>query len=140
MALLFSGHDDHGLTKGHKEWLQNHPEVIASKAFTILTLDMPEELDPLPDDLHLDVPEHEVYYAIRGSRRCASRMCKRPSKLSRKIVVILAPPYKNGDQVVITAYGSANGLSPREPGDTSISSWEELQTSRKFWATAALSE
>jgi hypothetical protein len=40
--------------------------------------------------------------------------------------------------VLFTAYGGP--AAPREPGDSSIASWEELTQSRRFWAQHALSD
>ena len=135
------GHaDGHGLNDAHWDWLRSHPAITSSTGFFIGVLDMPDHLDSLPDSLHLNVPESECRYEIRGNRKCASRVCDRKPVPARRVCVIMSAPDVNSDSFLYTAYGTNRvSIAPKEPGDRSIESWEEQLKSRKFWYDAALS-
>jgi hypothetical protein len=141
MALTISSdsHLDHYLTPEHLAWIQ---ETFANRdGFFIETVTLPEHLGEVPSAIYgpsvgdPPVAEVEVRYIIRGSRKCASRVVHRPSRMTRTMTVIAGP---HGDQpcVLYTAYGGP--CAPREPGDPGIPTWEELQACRAFWAEHAL--
>ena len=130
----------HDCTVEHFDWFRSLEEIQDDRGFTILEKQIPAYLGSLDDGLHLNVPEDEVFYKVRGNRSCASRLCKREPKQTQNIVIIYGPADENGERMLYTAYGSQNGCAPREPGDTSIESWEGVQESREFWKNAALSD
>jgi hypothetical protein len=143
MKTTNESHTDHGLTAAHLAMIDFHFEANPPKGFTIAQLDLPEGVESLPCGLHgpsttgQEVPESEVQYAVRGTRKCASRLTSRPSAPSRKMTVMVALG-EDGVPFLITAYGGP--LAPREPGDPDIGSWDELVKSREFWSTHALSK
>lgn len=162
MLSVISGvsHLDHNFTQGHIEWLgkkfhdrdwlkkqndkQGMPDVL------VVTLDFPEELGPLPCKLVgplMDDPpvsEDEVVYDVRGSRKYATRYhvdtARKPRPVYKMTVIAGAQRDHNFllyyNFLLYTAYGGP--AAPREPGDTSIDSWQEIKKSRKFWAEHAL--
>ena len=81
------------------------------------------------------VEENDVSYRVRPGRVCASRMVARPLRPTRDVTAI-AGPYQDFPCVLFTAFGGP--LAPREPGDHSITTWEELLASRAFWREHAL--
>jgi hypothetical protein len=139
MKITANSHLDHALP----------PEVVAfiaeryanQTSFLIETIDLPEGFEPVsciligPSVGLPTVDEARVTYEVRGPRRYASRMCASPKSLSRQVTVIMGE--HEGEAILFTAYGGP--CAPREPGDPSITSWEELQASRKFWSEHALS-
>lgn len=137
-------HADHGLTAAHYEWLR---DVLQDRTgFFLLPLEIPEDLPSLSCGLYgpsmgdAPVPEEAVSYQIRGNRRCASRLIDEPPRPGRYCIVIGTGGSGTGDITVWTAYGSlAPVVAPREPGDTSIDSWEGVEESRAFWGQHALS-
>lgn len=86
-------HADHGLTAAHLDFVQS---VLAGwdGTFVLLHLDLPSHLLPLPSGLHGPacgddpIPESEVWYAVRGRRAGPSRLCARPPRMVRKIVIV----------------------------------------------------
>lgn len=148
-------HLDHNLTQGHVEWLskkfkdrnwlkeqndsQGMPDVL------VVTVDFPEELGPLPCKLVgpiMDDPpitEDDVVYDVRGSRQWATRYHVDPTRAPRsvyKMTAVAGAQREDMTFLLCTAYGGP--AAPREPGDTTIDSWSEVQRSRKFWAEHAL--
>lgn len=103
---------------------------------------MPDALEPLECGLHgpimgdEPISETEVTYAVRGKRCTASRFIDRPKRPTRQVTVI-AGEHDGRQCVLFTAFGGPS--APREPGDSTLKSWEEVCESRKFWAEHALS-
>lgn len=81
------------------------------------------------------VAESDVHYAVRDPRRWASRMVKLPTRFTR-LLTIVAGPVDEHPCVLYTAYGGP--AAPREPGDPSLGSFEEIRQSREFWSQHAL--
>jgi hypothetical protein len=159
LKILPASHVDHGLSDHDLEWLKD--KYRDAESFFIETCTLPGDdgwccqlpggppFGPsgsgtrLPCGLHgpaagdLPVLESDVHYRVRGNRKNASRLVNRPTRPTRQVTVIAGPA---GDEpcVLYTAYGGPE--APREPGDTSIQSWDEVQKSRKFWADHALSD
>lgn len=133
-------HMDHGLTDGHVEWVLRR--FARKNAFFAETVQLPANLPAVMSGIYgpiagdLPVLEQEVHYTIRGSRHCATRVVNLPMRPTNMLTVI-AGPGKDGPCVLYTAYGGP--LAPREPGDTSIPSWEEVLEARDFWRVHALS-
>jgi hypothetical protein len=141
--IIAESHVDHGVPATLLEWAQEEMKRRGlTPGFHLLTMDIPADAADLKCELHgpltggAPVPESEVFYEIRGKRTCASRMVARPAVPTRKLTVICGP---HGDKacVLYTAFGGPGG--PREVGDPSIKSWEELLAARAFWAEHALS-
>ena len=112
------------------------------RTFFIKTLRLPRELAPLPCNLHGPatgepaVSEAEVFYARRGNRKGESRMCRRPTILSRQVTVV-AGPFEGQPCVLYTAYGGPE--APREPWDESLQGSPSAQrASVAFWKKHAL--
>ena len=97
-----------------------------------------QEMPPVRCDLHLDVPEGEVFYEKRGDRGWESRLCNREPRMTREITIIAGPhpEDKEAGMILFTMYGGP--AAPREPGDPSLEG-EALEESKKFWSRAALS-
>lgn len=140
LTLAAASHLDHNLTPEHVAWLL--AQFADKDAFFIATVELPENLAPLECGLYgptvgdEPVAEADVTYAIRGARKCASRMTARPVRPTR-LVTVIAGPHEDKPCVLYTAYGGP--AAPREPGDLTIPSWEEIQKARAFWAEHALS-
>ena len=138
MRIDDRSHLDHGLTPAQVEWLK---EVIAplGPEFTIKVFVLPDHFDSVPCALYgpemgdNPISEDQVYYKVRGDRKCASRIIldKEPRQVWSVVVI--------GADVLYTAYGGYFA-APREPGDLSLSTWDEVQEARAFWATHALAE
>lgn len=142
-------HLDHGLHTRQIEFIQDR--FANRDGFFIETFELPEELGTVPCGLrgpavgHSPVDELEVRYIVRGERKCASRVMRDsacPPIRARTVTVIAGPAGKDDGLsedypcVLYTAY--AGPQAPREPGDPSIGTWEELVASRAFWAQHAL--
>ena len=142
-------HLDHSLHARQIAFIQDR--FANRDAFFIETVELPEELGTVPCGLvgpavgHRPVDELEVRYVVRGDRKCASRVMLDRGLTQpqvRTVTVIAGPAGKDdglGEDypcVLYTAY--AGPQAPREPGDPNVSSWEELQASRAFWAQHAL--
>lgn len=141
MKIKPVSHLDHGLASAHLDWLR---ECFQERdAFFIATVELPTELPSLSSGLYGPlagdpaVDESEVYYAVRGSRKCASRLVGRPCRPTREITIV-AGPHEGDPCVLYTCYGGP--AAPREPGDTSLGTFEEIVEARKFWAEHALSD
>lgn len=142
IKILPTSHVDHGVPFGTLQHALEH--FAGEDKFFAKTLHLPDGFPGVPCGLYgplagdAPVGEGDVYYAIRGKRRCASRMVCRPDRLVRTLVVIAGPAPGEEGLVLYTCYGGQ--LAPREPGDTSIRTWEEVLASRKFWAQHALAD
>jgi hypothetical protein len=139
LEISSASHLDHGLSTAHVAWiLAQFPDA---SAFMIATLELPPELAPVVCALYGPamgddpVTEGFVRYVVRGSRQCATRAVSRPVRTTRKLTII-AGPSVDRPCVLYTSYGGP--AAPREPGDPSIASWDELQASRAFWQAHAL--
>jgi hypothetical protein len=139
LQITSESHLDHNLSPAHVAWLQ---ELFADMdAFFIATATIPDHLGEVECGLYgpsmgdAAVVEEDVTYAIRGKRKCASRVVARPVRMTRTLTIVAGP---SGDKpcVLYTSYGGPQ--APREPGDTSISNWEDVTASRAFWAVHAL--
>lgn len=139
MKITNDSHTDHNLTPAIIQYLLTLFAV--RDAFFIETVTLPEEFGTVPCGLHgpitgePPVPETEVYYETRPPRTYTSRLCRRPSIQTRQVTVI-AGPHENEACILYTAFGGP--LSPKEPGDTTLSP-EQRAESEKFWAEHALS-
>lgn len=139
MQITKDSHIDHNLTEAQVAFIAD--KFANHQIFFIETFELPEELGTVESALHgpivgdEPVPEAEVHYIIRGNRKCASRMVKRPVRQMRTVTVIAGP--HEGKCILYTAYGGP--CAPREPGDTGLSSWEQIVEAREFWAKHALS-
>lgn len=148
MKILKVSHLDHGL---HARQIAFVQERFANRdAFFIETVELPEELGTVPCGLigpatgGAPVDELEVRYTVRGDRKCASRVMRSSyTPLRVRTVTVIAGPAGKDDGlsedypcVLYTAFGGPQ--APREPGDPSIGTWEELVASRAFWAQHAL--
>jgi hypothetical protein len=138
-------HADHGLTQSHFSFIES--AIKEEKGFFIKSIPIPDFLESLQSALYGpsegDAPmwEGEVSYAQRGARTGCSRMCNKPTREARNVIVIGMWDDAKGDYVIFTAYGSISGsVSPREPYDPTlvndVVAWEESQN---FWAEHALS-
>lgn len=136
LEITSDSHTDHGLTPAHLDWLtkaieeRNPPEGVS-----VLEFEIPPHLSPLETALVSDVPESLVYYAIRGKRKCASRLVDRPLA-STRICTAIVGPNVNIPFVLYTAYGGP--AAPREPGDPDLVKEEDWKASKAFWSTHAL--
>ncbi len=139
MQITPESHLDHGLNKEHIAWLL---EKFADRsAFFLETITLPDHLPEVECGLYgplcgdEPVVEADVKYAIRGARKCASRLVARPLRKTRTLTVIAGP---HGDMpcVLYTSYGGP--AAPREPGDLGIADWKGIEEARAFWATHAL--
>ena len=141
LVISKDSHLDHGVTPAHVEWLNYY--FSHKDSFFIATVELPAHLEDLTSGLYgpmegdLPVEEEEVHYAIRGQRKCATRTVKRPKRRTR-FVTVVAGPHEDRPCVLYTAYGGHE--APREPGDLTLKTWEEVLESRSFWKVHALAE
>jgi len=157
-------HLDHGLAPRQIAHIAQFFE--ARDSFFIETIELPKALGIVACNLHgpatggIAVPEEKVKYIVRGDRKYASRVVVIPpsghwnkigdpqwlaldGSVPTRLVTVIAGPAGKDDGldteepcVLYTAYGGPG--APREPGDSAISSWEELLKSREFWSQHAL--
>lgn len=143
IKLSADSHLDH-VPSSVLEWVL---KTFASRdSFFIEECELPPELPTLECGLHgpacgdAPVPEAEVRYASRNGRSTKSRLCARPTRQTRRVVVICGPddePVK-GEIVIYTVYGGPQ--APREPDDPGIAGKSELISEAKaFWSEHALS-
>lgn len=142
IKILPASHVDHNVPVGTLQYALEHfagEDKFFAKALH-LPDGLPGALSALYGPLAGDAPveEGDVYYAIRGDRRTVSRMVRRTDRLVRTLVVIAGPAPGEEGMVLYTCYGGQ--LAPREPGDTSINTWEEVLASREFWSQHALAD
>lgn len=95
-----------------------------------------------------EITDDLVQYRVRPGRRNASRRLLAATDDPACICWQLAQPrlvdlvsvvigaHAGHDRVLFTVHGGP--AAPREPGDAAISSWDECETSRRFWAVHAL--
>lgn len=139
LEVTKDSHLDHGLTPAHIEWLVSRYKD--KNEFFIETVDLPDELSTLECGLYgpamgdVPVPEEQVFYGVRGTRKCASRLVKQRKRATRKLTIV-AGPHEDRPCVLYTSYGGPN--APREPGDPDIKNWEQLLEARAFWKEHAL--
>jgi hypothetical protein len=137
VKLHKDSHLDHALTDAHVAYIMER--FGDYQAFFIVTVDLPDDLAPLPCALmgplvgDEPVPESEVTYRKRGDRAWESRTieCAYP-RTSRKVTVI-AGPHDGESCVLYTAYGGP--CAPQEPGDPGC---KDKEASAAFWAQHAL--
>lgn len=150
MKIIKESHLDHGLTPAHIDFMMKHWAQYASRcglqerqAVTPIMVELPAELESLfcglvgPSTGYPAVSDENdsVTYLVRKGRKWASRMIDQQPHTTRTLTYIVGQ--YNGEEVLFTAYGGP--LAPREPGDTSLSTMEEITHSRNFWAEHALS-
>lgn len=134
-------HTDHNLTVEHMAFVLAWLELSAPKGFIVAEIILPDTLPALYCALHgpkmgdPPVPESECMRFVRGDRTGKSRMCLRPSRLTR-IVTVVAGPHDGNPCVLFTAYGGPT--APREPFDNSIATAKEQRESVDFWHDHAL--
>lgn len=139
MQITKDSHLDHNLTAAHVALIKER--FGDREAFFIETVELPQELDPLPCQLHgpavgeAPVPETEVFYEVRGNRPGPSRMVKREPVLVRTMTVIGGP--HEGQCILFTAYGGP--CAPREPWDESLDD-DGRREATSFWAEHALGQ
>ena len=139
LEILSVTHVDHAFTPAHFEYIKSR--FLEKAGFFIETFALPDCLAEVPQGLYgpivgdPPIEEADVSYVIRGQRKCASRVVARPMRATRTITVV-AGPHEGKPCVLYTAYGGPQ--APREPGDTSIKTWEEVVVSREFWMVHAL--
>lgn len=133
-------HLDHNLSPEHIEWLLK--EFADKTGFFIATVTLPDHLASVPCGLFGPVmgddpiPESLVHYGVRGAnRRCATRLIDAAPRMTRQLTIVAGPI----DDVPCALYTSYGGpAAPREPGDLTITTWEQVVESRAFWAEHAL--
>lgn len=132
-------HLDHGLSSEHVAYILGL--FNDRTGFFRETVTLPAGLSALLCGLYgptvgdAPVPEAEAFYIVREDRSYASRTVWREGRPSRELSVI-AGPFEGRPCVLYTAFGGP--LTPREPGDLNIATWEELVEARRFWAEHAL--
>lgn len=141
IKIIDKSHVDHGLNAEQLDW------VLAQFAdrtdFMLATIELPAHLGTVPCNLigpatgGEPVPEGAVFYAVRAKRSCASRMIATGIPVDERRVTVIAGPAAGHEGIVLyTAYGGP--CAPREPGDTTIPTWEAVVEARAFWAQHAL--
>lgn len=135
-------HTDHNVSEAAIRWAL---ETIREGAgFFAKTFLLPDAFADLSNALHgpacgdPPVPEAEVFYAQRSPDRPPSRLCKRAPRKSRLLTVIGIRAAAGGASLIFTAYGGP--MAAREPGDPNLTTPEEIEEARAFWAAHALSE
>lgn len=141
MIITNESHLDHsGLTINHLRYVL---EKFGDRdGFFIEEIEFPEEYAELGCDLHGpimgDAPitdDETVGERVRDSGGVA-RIVPRPPRPTRKAVVI-AGPRKSHDCVLFTIFGGP--LAPRQPGDESLESEDDIAESVDFWKDHAQS-
>lgn len=129
-------HVDHGLTEAQICYLLER--FADRETFFIETIDLPADLGTVPCGLwgpvmgDPPIAEDEVTHAPRGERTWASRLVKRPARLTRLITVV-AGPHEMSACVLYTAFGGPP--APQEPGDPGC---KDPVASSTFWRDHAL--
>jgi hypothetical protein len=142
IKVLPRSHVDHNVPAGTLQYALEH--FAGEDKFFAKVLHLPDGFPGVPSALYgplagdEPVAEVDVYYIVRIGRRCSSRMVERGDRLVRTLVVIAGPAPGEDGLVLYTCYGGL--VAPREPGDTSIGTWEEVLASREFWAQHALAD
>lgn len=148
MKIISQSHLDHSLTQAHIDFIMKHwalirvPSGLVGQDVTPVMVELPAELESLPCGLvgpstgfpAVSDENDSVTYHVRKGRKWASRMIDQQVHMTRTLTYIVG--HYNGEEVLFTAYGGY--CAPREPGDTSLNTMEEITLSRKFWAEHAL--
>ena len=142
IKITQKSHIDHGVPTGTMQYAL---ELFAERTeFFAEVITLPDGFPGAPSSLYGPlagddpVEERDVRYIVRLGRRCSSRMVNRVDRLVRTLVVIAGPVRYVDGLVLYTCYGGQ--VAPREPGDSSINTWEEVIASRKFWSQHALAD
>ncbi len=139
MRITSDSHVDHALTQVHLDFIQG--QFGDRQAFFLQTVELPEDLPPLPCGLHgpvmgdEPVADSETTSVVRGGRKGPSRVCNRPTRMVRTMTVIGGPD-DSGEMILYTAYGGPS--APREPWDPALNEEQRAQT-QQFWSKHALS-
>lgn len=139
MDITPDSHLDHDLTPAHVAFIR--ARFGDRTAFFIESVELPPELTALPCNLHgpatggAPVPEAEVSYAVRGSRKGPSRFCAQAPVLVRSMTVIGGP--HEGRCILFTAYGGP--CAPKEPWDETLDDAGRAEATR-FWSQHALGQ
>lgn len=144
------GHADHGVTEEQLRWCLDSVLSEAHQGFLRRAWALPPELlgelrsglwGPNVGDE--PIPDSQCRWIVRGTRRCASRVVARPTRGATHLVLI---GMVRTEIRLWTAYGTTSAygttcgvIAPREPGDLSIPTWNEIVEAREFWTTHALS-
>ena len=135
-------HDDHDLQPAHLAFID---QVLATWGgeFIIRHVTLPDNCPDLlsalygPEAGDKPVTDDMVITETRGNRKGPSRMIDAPMRPCRNMVMI-GMQVEDGTKLLFTAYGTqANGVSPKEPTDQSLTD-DERPRSVAFWATHAL--
>lgn len=137
MQITPASHLDHNLAPAHVDFIR---AAFGNRTtFFLETIELPQNLPDLPCNLHgpatgqPPVLESEVTYAIRGGRKGPSRLCARPSIVTRLLTVIGG--IHEGECILFTAYGGP--CAPREVWDETLDE-PGREISKAFWAEHAL--
>jgi hypothetical protein len=138
LGIHADSHLDHDLTPAHLAFLVSH--FADRDGFFIETVTLPDDLPGLTCGLYGpsmgDPPMIEgVVFEVRGQRAYPSRMVTLPTR-STRLLTVIAGPYKDAPCVLYTAHGGPK--APREAGDPTLKSAEDIEESCAFWATHAL--
>jgi hypothetical protein len=137
-AIHKDSHLDHGLTAAHLAFIVSH--FANRTGFFTETVTMPDDLPDLTCGLYGpimgDPPVTDnVSFEARGERAYPSRTVALPTRPTRLLTVI-AGPHKGAPCVLYTAHGGPK--APREAGDPTLQTPEDVGESIVFWATHAL--
>lgn len=90
-----------------------------------------------PSTGQAEVLELSAFYGVRPGRRWASRFV-RAEPVATNVLTMVVGPHDGHPWVLYTLY--AGPAAPREPGDLSLRTMEEIEASRAFWAVHALAQ
>jgi hypothetical protein len=139
---------DTELTVGQLEYIKSQLE--GRKSDFRHTIELPEGLGTVPVPIagpvfggH-PVPECDVFYVTLWNNTWASRIVPDANSSRARMTYVkprtrllrVTATYEDGHMVLRDV--SPGPVLPKEPGDTGISSWEELLESRKFWSQHAV--
>ena len=129
-------HLDHALTEAQ---VQHLLATFAERTGVfVATVELPPDLGTVPCGLYgpamgdEPVPPAEIWYAPRGMRAYASRLCDRWPRPTRMVTVI-AGPHDGYPCVLFTAFGGP--VTPQEPDDPGC---KDPVASKLFWEQHAL--
>lgn len=138
LILHKDSHVDHNLTQAQVQFILDR--FKDREGDFIESFDLPPELGEVPCGLFgpemgdEPVPEEEVLYQSRGSRKHSSRLVRRPPR-STRLVTVIAGPHDGLPCVWYTAFGGP--VTPKEPGDQSHTD-DSRDSSEAFWKQHAL--
>ena len=138
LGIHADSHLDHNLTPAHAAFLLSR--FADRTGFFAETVTMPDDLPDLTCGLYGpimgDAPVIEgVSFEVRGERAYPSRTVALPMRPTRLLTVI-AGPHDGKPCVLYTAHGGPK--APREVGDPTLQTPEDVGESIVFWATHAL--